>query len=81
MTAARHPPGAVRHSGSSVSEKPPCWDDRSCNTPVACYLHGCKRTGYQNSERVPDANTGRPPIVGEGIPTAGPDGIDIGATS
>ena len=35
---------------------------------------------YVNMERVTDANTGRPPIVGDCILTAGPDGRDIGAT-
>jgi hypothetical protein len=25
---------------------PSCWDDGSCDSPIRCYLDGCKRTGY-----------------------------------
>lgn len=26
-----------------TQERPPCWDDGSCPTPIRCYLRGCQR--------------------------------------
>jgi hypothetical protein len=26
-----------------AGDRPPCWHDGSCPTPIGCYLHGCKR--------------------------------------
>jgi hypothetical protein len=50
---------------------------------IVCTVMGAGAGGVlwmqPNMERVADANTGRPPIVSEGILTRGPEGIGIGA--
>jgi hypothetical protein len=56
-------------------EAPPCWADGTCDSPIRCYLDGCKKTGYVSPGSSPEereANVfGRVPRLGSAGPIGG----------
>jgi len=44
----------------AAQDRPPCWHDGSCPTPVRCYLSGCQRP----STHAPPAAPVRPGVQG-----------------
>jgi hypothetical protein len=40
-----------------MSDRPPCWHDGSCPTPIRCYLRGCQRESNGDNEQSEPAPT------------------------